>query len=143
MFIGEYSYTIDSKKRLALPSKFRQSLGKTVVVTRGLDNCLFLYPEKDWKEMAIKLSKLPLSQSNARGFARIMLAGASEVKLDNLGRILIPDYLKKYASLKKKVIVTGLYNRIEIWDEGKWNEYKQKTEAGIGDMAERLGQLGL
>lgn len=143
MFIGEYPYTIDSKKRLALPAKFRQLLGKTVVITRGLDSCLFLYPEKDWKKMAIKLSKLPLSQSNARGFARIMLAGASEVKLDNLGRILIPDYLKKYAHLEKKVIVAGLYNRIEIWDETKWQEYKQKAETEVGDMAEKLGQMGL
>ena len=143
MFIGEYTYTLDDKKRLAVPSKFRQLLGKKAVITRGLDNCLFLYPEKDWKELADKLSKLPLSQSDARGFSRVMLAGASEVSLDGLGRILIPDYLKKYAGLKKKAAVAGLYNRIEIWDEAKWEEYKKNMEAGIGDMAERLGELGV
>jgi len=143
MFIGEYTYTIDDKKRLAIPSRFRQLLGKKAVITRGLDTCLFLYPEKDWQELAVKLSKLPLSQANARGFARIMLAGASDVGLDKLGRILIPDYLKKYSSLKRKVVIAGLYNRIEIWDAQKWEEYKQKMEAGIGDMAEKLGELGV
>ena len=143
MFLGEYTYTIDDKKRLAIPANFRQQLGKRAVITRGLDNCLFLYPMKDWKELAEKLAKLPLSQADARGFARIMLAGAMEVNLDRLGRILIPDYLKKYASLQKKVIVAGLYNRIEIWDEKKWNLYKQKTEKEAGDIAERLKELGV
>ncbi|RLC39607.1 MAG: cell division/cell wall cluster transcriptional repressor MraZ [Candidatus Nealsonbacteria bacterium] len=143
MFLGEYTYTIDEKKRLAIPPKFRQQLGKKAVITRGLDNCLFLYPMKDWKELAEKLAKLPLSQADARGFVRIMLAGAMEVNLDRLGRILIPDYLKKYASLQKKVIVAGLYNRIEIWDEKKWNLYKQKTEKEAGDIAERLKELGV
>ncbi len=143
MFLGEYTYTIDEKKRLAIPLKFRQQLGKKAVITRGLDNCLFLYPMKDWKELAEKLAKLPLSQADARGFARIMLAGAMEVNLDRLGRILIPDYLKKYASLQKKVVVAGLYNRIEIWDEKKWNLYKQKTEKEAGNIAERLKELGV
>lgn len=143
MFIGEYNYSIDEKKRLAIPAKFRQILGKKAVLTRGLDNCLFLYPLKEWANLADKLSKLPLSQADARGFARLMLVGAMDVNLDNLGRILVPDYLKKYAFLKKKVVIAGVYNRIEIWDEGKWQEYKEKTEAGIGNIAERLGELGL
>lgn len=143
MFIGEYNYSIDEKKRLAIPAKFRQILGKKAVLTRGLDNCLFLYPLKEWANLADKLSKLPLSQADARGFARLMLVGAMDVSLDNLGRILVPDYLKKYAFLKKKVVIAGVYNRIEIWDEGKWQEYKEKTEAGIGNIAERLGELGL
>ncbi len=143
MFLGEYTYKIDDKKRLAIPTKFRQLLGKKAVITRGLDNCLFLYPQKDWKELAEKLAKLPLSQADARGFVRIMLAGAMEVKMDSLGRILIPDYLKKYAGLQKKVVVAGLYNRIEIWDEAKWQIYKQKTEKEAGDIAERLKELGI
>ena len=143
MFLGEYSYTIDDKKRLAVPAKFRESLGKKVIITRGLDNCLFLYPQKEWKELAEKLSKLPLSQSDARGFARIMLAGAMEVSLDKLGRILVPDYLKRYAGLSKRVIIAGLYNRIEIWDEDSWREYKEKTEKEAGDIAERLKELGI
>lgn len=143
MFIGEYPYSIDEKKRLAIPPKFRQILGKKAVITRGLDQCLFLYPVKEWGELADKLSKLPLSQADARGFARLMLTGAMEANIDNLGRILIPDYLKEYASLKKKVIIAGVYNRIEIWDEKKWKEYKLKTEKEVGDIAERLKELGV
>ncbi len=143
MFLGEYTYTIDDKKRLAIPAKFRQLLGKKAVITRGLDNCLFLYPAKEWEKLAKKLSQLPLSQADARGFVRIMLAGAMEVNLDRLGRILVPDYLKKYASLEKKVIIAGLYNRVEIWDEKNWALYKQKIEKEAGDIAERLKELGI
>ncbi|MDZ4232130.1 MAG: division/cell wall cluster transcriptional repressor MraZ, partial [Candidatus Pacearchaeota archaeon] len=111
MFIGEYTYSIDDKKRLSLPPKFRKLLGKTAVVTRGLDQCLFLYPAKEWEKMAERLSKLPVTQADARGFARLMLAGAMEVSIDALGRILLPEYLKGYASLSKKIVVTGMYNR--------------------------------
>lgn len=143
MFLGEYTYTIDTKKRLAVPSKFRQELGKKAVITRGLDNCLFLFPMKQWQVLAEKLGKLPLGQSSARGFIRLMLGGAMEVQLDGLGRILVPDYLKNYASLKKKIVLAGLYNRIEIWDEAKWKTYKTKMEREVGDMAERLGELGV
>lgn len=143
MFIGEYSHTIDNKKRLSIPSDFRSELGDKAVITRGLDDCLFLYTQSEWKKLAEELSDLPLSQSDARGFARIMLAGAREVKLDNVGRILIPDYLKEYASLNKKVIIAGLYDRIEIWDEERWQDYKNKTEQEAGDIAERLKELGV
>lgn len=143
MFIGEYTYSIDEKKRLAIPAKFRSLLGKKAVITRGLDQCLFLYPVKEWGNLAKKLAQLPLSQADARGFARLMLTGAMEVNLDNLGRILIPDYLKTYAFLKKKVVIAGVYNRVEIWDEIKWQEYKKKTEATIGDGGEKLKELGV
>jgi len=143
MFLGEYSYNIDEKKRLAVPVKFRKELGKSAVITKGLDSCLFLYPQKEWKKLAQKLAQLPLSQADARGFIRIMLAGAMEVSFDRLGRILIPDYLKEYAGLRKKVIVAGLYSRIEIWDERKWEAYKQKTEKEVGNIAERLKELGV
>ena len=143
MFIGEYTYTIDGKKRISIPVKFRKLLGKKAVITRGLDDCLFLYPAPEWQKLAKKLSQLPLSQAAARGFVRIMLAGAMEVDLDRLGRILIPDYLKKYGSLKKKVVVAGLYNRIEVWDRNKWENYRQKTEKDVGDIAERLKELGV
>jgi len=143
MFIGEYTYSIDEKKRLAIPTKFRPLLGKKAVITRGLDQCLFLFPAKEWGNLAKKLAQLPLSQADARGFARLMLTGAMEVNLDNLGRILIPDYLKTYALLKKKVVIAGVYNRVEIWDEGKWQEYKKKTETTVGDIAEKLKELGV
>ena len=143
MFIGEYTYSIDEKKRLAIPAKFRPLLGKKAVITRGLDQCLFFFPVKEWGDLAKKLAQLPLSQADARGFARLMLTGAMEVNLDNLGRILIPDYLKTYALLKKKVVIAGVYNRVEIWDEGKWQEYKKKTETTVGDIAEKLKELGV
>lgn len=141
MFIGEYTHIIDPKKRLAIPVKFRKLLGDQMVITRGLDQCLAIYPMKEWELLADKLGKLPISQSDARGFVRLMLAGAMQVNLDNLGRILIPDYLKDYAGLKKKVVLAGLYNRIEIWDGEKWNEYKQKAEKEAGDIAARLGSI--
>ena len=143
MFIGEYSHTIDSKRRLAVPSKFRKDLGKGTVITRGLDNCLFVFPLKEWNSFSQKLSTLPLGQSDARGFIRLMLAGAMDVQLDGLGRILVPDYLKEYASLKKQVVITGVLNRLEIWDETLWKRYKGRSEKEIGDMAERLGELGV
>lgn len=143
MFIGQYSHLIDPKKRLAVPSKFRKQLGKAVVITRGIDNCLFVYTMKDWKELAEKLSKLPISKSNSRAFGRLMLAGAMDVEIDSQGRILVPDYLKEYASLKDKVIIAGLYNRLEIWDEEMWNTYKNRTEKESSNIAEQLGELGV
>lgn len=143
MFIGEYKHIIDTKKRLAIPAKFRKELGKKAILTRGLDNCLFLFPEKEWQILADKLNKLPLGQKDARGFVRLMLSGAMDVDFDNLGRILIPDYLKNYASFKKRVIIMGLGTRLEIWDEEKWLAYKKNTEKEVGNMAERLGELGV
>lgn len=143
MFIGEYSHSIDEKGRLAVPIKFRQDLAKGAVVTRGLDNCLFLYTQEEWNKLADKLSKLPISQANTRAFARLMLAGAMDCEIDRQGRVILPDYLRKFAGLKKKVVVAGLYNRLEIWDETKWNSYKQKTEKGSSDIAEKLGELGV
>jgi len=143
MFIGEYAHTIDEKRRLALPSKFHKSFEKKAVITRGLDTCLFVFPEEEWSTLAHKLGGLPLGQSDARGFIRLMLAGAMDVSLDNLGRILVPDYLKEYAVLQKQVIITGVLNRLEIWDEARWKRYKLKTEKDVGDIAERLGELGV
>lgn len=143
MFIGEYSHTIDEKRRLAIPSKFRKDLAKKAVITRGLENCLVLYPMNEWQKLAEKLSSLPTSKEEARGFTRLMLAGAMDVSLDSLGRILIPDYLKKYADLNRNVTVIGLGNRIEIWDEKKWQTYKLKTETKVEDMAEHLEELGV
>ena len=145
MFIGEYNHTIDEKGRLAVPVKFRTKLAKGAVVTRGLDNCLFLYTEGEWKNLAEKLAKLPIkSKANTRAFGRLMLAGAMDVSLDKQGRIVLPDYLRKYAGLgKNTIIATGLYNRLEIWDETKWNTYKSGTENKSGDIAEQLGELGV
>ena len=143
MFIGEYNHNLDNKGRLAVPVKFRDDLKKGAVVTKGLDGCLFLYTMSEWKILAEKLSKLPISQSNTRAFARLMLAGAMDVQIDKQGRIVLPDYLRKYATLKKKIIINGLYNRLEIWDENGWEKYKKITEKESGDIAEKLGELGV
>ena len=128
---------------MAVPVKFRAKLGKGAVVTKGLDRSLFLFSAVDWEEFAQKIKSLPMSQANNRAFSRLMLAGAIEVDLDNQGRILLPDYLKQYAGLKKEIVVAGLYNRIEIWDEEVWKNYKAKTEATSDEIAERLGELGI
>lgn len=143
MFIGEYTYKIDDKKRLAVPGKFRDELKKKAVITRGLERSLFLFPAKEWEKMAEKMNNLPFVQQDARGFARIMFAGAMEVEFDSLGRILIPDYLKEYASLKKEVVFAGVHKRIEVWDKKIWEDYKKKTEDEIGNIAERLKELGI
>lgn len=143
MFLGEYKHSIDTKKRLAIPAKFRRALGKKAVITRGLDNCLFVFTSAEWKKLADKISALPLGQRDARGFARLMLAGAAEVSMDSLGRILVPDYLKHYASLDKQVVVTGIANRIEIWDERAWEAYKGKSERNADKLAETMGELGI
>lgn len=143
MFIGEYNHTLDEKGRLAVPAKFRALLKEGAVVTKGLDNCLFLYPRKEWESLAGKLAGLSINQANSRAFARLMLAGAMEVEFDSQGRINLPEYLCNFAGLKKKTIVAGLFSRLEIWDENNWNKYKNNTEKQSAKIAEELGEIGL
>lgn len=143
VFIGEYNHTIDDKGRLAIPVKFRQDLAKGAVVTRGLDASLFLFPKEEWDKLAAKLANLPLGQSNTRAFARLMLAGAMDVEVDKQGRIVLPEYLRQYAGIKKSVVLAGLYTRLELWDEEKWEEYKRETEKDVGAIAEKMGELGV
>lgn len=143
MFIGEYSHSIDNKGRIQIPVKLRRELGPGAVVTRGIDRCLFLYPRQAWIKLADKLSKLPIGKSSTRAFARMMLAGAMDVEIDNQGRMLVPDYLRSYAGLKKSVIVAGLYSRLELWDQNSWSAYKKGTEKTGAAIAETLGDLGV
>ena len=143
MFIGEYQHVLDPKHRLAVPSKFRGELGSRVVVTRGLDRCLFLYPMKVWEGIAEKLSSFPLGDPEARSFVRLLLAGAVEGDIDSQGRILLPEYLRKYASLEREVTVAGVFNRLEIWNAKRWQEYREKAEGDTDAVAEKLSQLGL
>lgn len=143
MFIGEYQHNLDLKGRLAIPVKFRDKLAGGAIITRGLDSCLFLFALKEWEILAQKLVALPLAQANSRAFVRLMLAGAMDVEIDKQGRILIPDYLRKYAGFKREAIIAGLYNRIEIWDSEKWQEYKTKTEGSSEEIAEKLSELGI
>ncbi|MDP2629193.1 MAG: division/cell wall cluster transcriptional repressor MraZ [Candidatus Harrisonbacteria bacterium] len=143
MFIGEYKHAVDEKGRVAVPAKFRTSLNKAAVITRGLDRCLFVFTASEWKELAEKIKALPMTQANARSFSRLMFSGAVDVDIDSQGRILIPDYLREYAGISKKAVVAGVYSRIEIWDEEAWDSYKTQTEGEADEIAERLNDLGI
>lgn len=143
MFIGEYQASVDEKGRVSIPVKFRKMLKTKVVVTRGLDNSLFLYTLEEWKKLAEKLASLPISTANTRAFSRLMLAGAMDCDIDKQGRIILPAYLKSFAQINKKLVVAGLYNRIEIWSEELWEKYKAQTEKESNNIAEQLGSLGV
>ncbi|RJQ13627.1 transcriptional regulator MraZ [Candidatus Parcubacteria bacterium] len=143
MFFGEFTHSIDSKGRVAIPAKFRKFLEKGAVVTKGLDNSLSVYPIIEWQTLAEKLAKLPLTQSSSRAFVRMMLAGAADVELDKQGRIVLPEYLRIYGGINKKVVIAGIYNRIEIWDSEKWQAFKSESERNSGEIAEKLKELGI
>ena len=143
MFIGEYRHTVDDKNRISLPAKFKKDLGKKVVVTRGLENCLFLFTHTAFKAISEETAKLGHMQMDSRGFNRFLFSGAMEVDVDSMGRILIPDYLKEFAGLKSSVTFAGVHNRIEIWEDKRWSQYKKRIEAEAETMAEKLSQIGL
>lgn len=143
MFIGEFRHMVDDKGRLAVPVKFRGAFKRGAVVTRGLDQCLFVFGMEEWKKLAEKLATLPLAQQDARAFARLMLAGAMDVELDKQGRAILPEYLREYAKVGKEAVIAGLYNRLEIWDAAAWEAYKTKTEADSVSIAERMSALGI
>ncbi len=143
MLIGEYKHTLDPKKRLSVPSKWRMDLGTTLVVTRGLDNCLFVYPLREWEKITAKIGDLSLGQADTRSFNRFFLSGAVEVEVDSVGRILVPDYLKVYAGLDAKVVLAGLHTHIEIWDETKWTDTMAQIEQQADSLAEKLGSIGV
>ena len=142
MFIGEYAHTLDEKKRISLPKQFRSGLGKKMILTRGLDNCLFLYPKSGWEKVAGKLQALSFAQADTRGFNRFILSGAVEVEADGAGRILIPEHQKSFAELKKDVVFAGVSDRIELWDSTRWNTYKARIEKQADALAEKLGEIG-
>lgn len=143
MLIGEHQHTLDPKKRLSLPAKFRKELGKAVVITRGLDQCLFVYSVKEWKNFTEKLGTLSMGQADSRAFNRFLLGGAVETEIDTNGRILIPDFLKDFAKLNSKVIVAGMHNRVEIWNEDEWKKYTSRVEGKADQLAEKLGDIGM
>lgn len=143
MLIGEFRHIIDNKKRVAVPAKWRQEIGPKVVITHGLDECLSVYSLTRWEEVVGKLSSLSLGQSGSRGFNRFMLAGAVEIEVDANGRILVPEFLKEYAGLQTKVVLAGLYGRFEIWEEKRWQIYKEGIKGQLGGLAEKLGDSGV
>ena len=143
MFIGEYQASVDDKGRLAIPAKFRVEFKGRCVVTRGLDSSLFVYGLGEWEKLANKLATLPISQANTRAFSRLMLAGAMDLEIDKQGRVTLPDYLRQFAGVSKQVVIAGLYNRLEIWDQKKWDKYKGETEKESTSIAEAMGELGV
>jgi MraZ protein len=143
MLIGEYIHTIDDKKRLSFPVKFRKEMGKSVVVTPGLDKCLFVFTTKEWARITSKLAESSMLQADTRSFNRYLLGGATEVSVDQNGRILIPDFLRDRAGLSGKIAVVGVHTRVELWDENTWKTYKRTVETRADELAERLGGIGV
>jgi len=141
MFMGEYNHTVDTKGRLIIPSKFREDLGDEFVITKGLDGCLFVFPNHEWQTFEEKLKSLPLTNKSARQFARFFVAGATPCELDKQGRILLPGTLREFAGLEKDVVLTGMLSRIEIWSKSKWNENNSCDD--MDDIAEQMTDLGL
>ena len=141
MFMGEYSHSIDAKGRLIMPAKFREQLGNDFVVTKGLDECLFVYSNEEWKGIEEKFREIPLTTRDARKFARFFFAGASAVELDKQGRVLLPGVLRKFAGLEKDVVLVGVLSRIEIWDRKRWEEGSEYED--MDEIAEHMADLGL
>lgn len=142
MFMGEYNHSIDTKGRLIVPAKFRDVLGDSFVVTKGLDGCLFVYPDSEWNAFEEKLKTLPLTNKNARQFTRFFLAGAATCEVDKQGRILIPQVLREFAGLEKDVVLVGVGTRIEIWSKEQWDESINGYDADMDDVAENMANLG-
>ena len=138
MLIGEHRHSIDDKKRLSLPAKFRAELGKKIIIAKGLDNCLSVYTPKEWKNFSERLSVETLKSDN-RGLNRFMFGGASEAEVDGVGRILVPDFLAEWATLTEKVVILGVQNHVEIWNEKTWLAYKAPNERQANELAEKVG----
>jgi MraZ protein len=143
MIIGQYEHKIDDKKRLSVPTKWKKIFGKSLVVTRGLDTCLFLYTKKEWEKIAEKLANSSLGSKDARDLNRFFLSGAVEIELDSAGRILVPDYLKDFAKLEEKIIFAGLYSRAEIWNLKEWEKKQNEVSGKADDLATKLQEIGM
>ncbi|HZK25290.1 MAG TPA: division/cell wall cluster transcriptional repressor MraZ [Oscillospiraceae bacterium] len=143
MFMGEYQHTVDGKGRLIMPAKFREELGDSFVLTRGLDNCLFVYPLQEWTALEQKLKNLPFTRSDARAFTRFFFSGAAECELDKQGRVLIPTNLRNHAKLQKDVVVIGVSSRVEIWSQEVWQRYSEETDLSFESIAEKIMDIEL
>jgi len=143
MFIGEYIYTIDNKGRINIPAKFRERLGEIFFITKGLDNCLFVFPETEWRNFENKLKQLPLTNKNARAFVRLFFSGATECSLDKQGRVTIAQNLRDFADFEKEVAIIGVSTRIEIWSKNNWDKYNDSANISYDDIAEQMAELGI
>lgn len=138
MFMGEYQHNIDAKGRMIVPAKFREGLGESFVLTRGLDKCLFAYPMEEWKILEEKLKKLPLTKKDARSFTRFFFSGAVECEVDKQGRINIPQTLRNYSKIEKECVVIGVSGRVEVWAKEIWEDYFTESEESFAEIAENL-----
>lgn len=143
MFMGEYQHALDVKGRLIIPAKFREDLGEGAVITRGLDNCLFLFPQAEWGVLEGKLKTLPLTKGDARQFVRFLFSGATECEVDKQGRITLPANLREFAAIEKDAVVIGVSSRIEIWSKERWQSYVAIAEESFEDIAENIVDLGI
>ncbi|MEA4963941.1 division/cell wall cluster transcriptional repressor MraZ [Lutispora sp.] len=143
MFIGEYRHALDNKNRLIMPAKFRDELGSTFVITKGLDNCLFIYSGDEWKNIENKLKALPMTNKDARAFVRFFFAGATECEIDKQGRVLIPSNLKEFAKIDKDAVIIGVSTRLELWSLEEWNKFNSDANISYEDVAEKMSQLGI
>ena len=143
MFIGEHQHSIDKKGRIIIPSKFRDNLGKSFILTKGLDGCLFVYPQEEWRILEEKLKSLPLTRKDARAFVRFFFSGATECELDKQGRILIPTNLRLHSKLENEAVIIGVSDRVEIWSKKEWNLYNQDEDLGYENIAEKMAELGI
>ncbi|MEC9488054.1 MAG: division/cell wall cluster transcriptional repressor MraZ [Halanaerobium sp.] len=143
MFMGEYRHSMDSKGRVIIPAKFRDELGNSFVITRGLDNCLFVYPMEEWRVLEEKMKALPLTSKNARTFVRFFFSGAVETELDKQGRVSLPANLRDYASLEKDVVIIGVSSRMELWSGEDWDGYLAAAESSYEEIAETMEELGI
>jgi len=145
MFYGEYLHSLDKKGRIIIPAKFRVGMkeryAEKFFVTRGLDTCLFMFLEDEWRAQEGKFRALSFTKREARRFNRLFFSGAVDVVPDKQGRILIPSYLKEYACIKKDIMIVGVSSRIEIWSKEKWEEFYQSTKDSFEDIAEKLMDL--
>ncbi len=143
MLMGKYQNSIDSKYRMIIPSKFRDQLGYTCVLTRGIDNCLYIYPADEWEGLMGKLSGLPMSDPDARAFVRHFYANAVECDIDRQGRMTIPQELRDWAGIKKELVTVGLLDKIEIWSKDNWEDTTNKTELEQSDFAKKMIEYGI
>lgn len=143
MFLGEYQHNLDPKSRIIIPSRYREELGEKFVATKGLDDCIFIYPLEEWSNIGAKLRSLPLTQGKARSFVRFFLSGAAELELDKQGRIVLPSHLREYAGVDKEAVIIGVGSRIEIWAYDKWARYNETAGSHFEEIAEGLVDLGI
>jgi MraZ protein len=143
MFMGEYQHSLDDKGRLIVPAKFREGLGEKFIVTRGLDNCLFVYPQAEWRILEEKIKELPTSHADTRAFVRMFFSGAVEVELDKQGRIVIPQHLRDHARVERDVFVIGVSTKVEIWSRESWEKYSAEARQSYENIAETIVSIGI